>query len=1741
MADNDPAALQPEVDPGVIRSNESQEITSGTETMETGDNPREEHLVNASGAEEPKAGANASEQVSGPSGEAEKDAVATLPDQATSPRPPGDDVPNIAGEHPPPPESTSGTVSSATPAIAAPIPAKRFTSMNINKKFLAKTAAAASPGSSSSSAAPKAQASTSATRLVMPNPATHSRLVTKKLTTATPVPSVSGGWSLRATPPASLSSSPAPGDAPAAQLHPSAKPLGPADALKRPTLVSSTSALSTDSRPSAVTSRDQSPVKAWASVPVPTGDLGRNLQDFPTAAEAAADHSEGQGAKRPGTSTTQELHNADALSHTDEGDARDSFRGVHLDPKAHHWDEMEDESNDFLGEVIDFGDGKTYTVPPEEEENAATTVSKETRFGDDYDRSWPRTRPPVSDTDGAHGGQLASQHSRFPPTHGLPPRQPAGDGRVLFNERSNRLEPARVPPSTHALVPSGSSHFHGPPHAHVPRGGTGRRNSALSASERPKMGTLRDLPPHARDPPPHAVPGAAWENRARRPSDTHSTHSPVERRSSFLHDEEHPRIGSMAPRGRMGDESGSAFHGLRRETSRDSRVSVGERQPWGLALQRTTSQRTTTDSSHALEPATAPWPHSDQIASSVSSDNATRRSLLSPSHQAGTLPTIPSPQAPLTTMPAGPTGPAESSPLPIPPAAPNDERGEFMKQAAERARRRKAEEEAMREEARERARKKAAELEALSKASLVSASPLVALSRKASATCLSSGAKSPVPKSPSVSPAALPTGSVVSEALPNKPKEIPDSSSAAIVLPSWRAKPEPEPPATSVSPEAPQPAIAAQHDSVQRPPPTVKLGPGEGMGLIEELGQADGPVEVLDFSDMSKLAGRRTSITSTSDLTKTKCSISDDFLDEVPSSRRPNQVQPPFMHWNRDPRHERPFGDHSEDRARAPSTSFGKHPSGPNRSAQDGTGVKLPVSAAPNQLPLPSRSGFKEAPISALDDVMSRIKGVLTGMHADNEKPAANTPQHPAPSFSSPAPASTTSATAHAPTRPNIGVAPRWKGDGVASWRDSSNKRPLNAPLPEAQPTEPFATTRPERNDTPPPAWKTYAVHLNKSSVVRPAMPKKQAALAKLPPMPVRWDILTWDPPVERMSTRTLSRDDTFFPKITIRGVLSARVLLPSTGPSAEAQPTRQGESPVQRTRLTLVAGPDPKPARSPNLSVRAPPKGPAFSETQWRKPQVTSPLRNTLELHNHISPAPAAAAVTAEENQLETTSRSPPPHHTTLSQVTDPNVASSTASGSSRTALKQSWGTDVAFHRSLHEKRPSVMPSVSFTVSSELDDPSVPGPKEDAVAPVSNATATLEGGAPSTVGGVTAEAGLSDKINGDVGDKGEQVAAGDTSADKIPQSPTPNSSVLLTPPVKATPPWQSSNPRLPDADFIKSVWQHASPKDGAATENSLRGLADDFPSSIPHSVQEMKADEEAKPSRESTVTLSTRMPHNAHRAFQHVPTSPVPMQMSNYPSVNHLPPGPTGLSRPMPIASFSLPPPAPPQVTAQPSPYAPYVHPTPPALMYTMPPSRIAPSPAPGGPPMWMQNLGYGRPSPPAGMYPPQPGPNMPYAPPVSQLPPSMSKPQVAINGNHHPMSNPGMPHPMHMTSPAMTHVGHMGSPALAHATPLMPGGPQHMYPGMNSPGGMGMGGNVPYGAQRPAPTMMQQPPMPAPLPNGYGMSPGGSFGPNSYGRANVRSPADGVPHHMTVPHPQHAPMSPGTYHPAPNGYVRA
>jgi len=129
---------------------------------------------------------------------------------------------------------------------------------------------------------------------------------------------------------------------------------------------------------------------------------------------------------------------------------------------------MEEDNDDFLGGVIEFGDGRQYQiqpvdVPPTTQDSSPTSlpapetsspgrqpsslaagVNKEDRFSDDIDRSWPRSaglssniRPRVGPPVGAVGASTSSSSS-------LSPQE---SSRMLYNWSSNH----RVPPSSESV------------------------------------------------------------------------------------------------------------------------------------------------------------------------------------------------------------------------------------------------------------------------------------------------------------------------------------------------------------------------------------------------------------------------------------------------------------------------------------------------------------------------------------------------------------------------------------------------------------------------------------------------------------------------------------------------------------------------------------------------------------------------------------------------------------------------------------------------------------------------------------------------------------------------------------------------------------------------------------------------------------------------------------------------------------------------------------------------------------------------------------------------------------------------------------------------------------------------------------------------------------------------------------------------------------------------------------------
>ncbi|KAG8822357.1 hypothetical protein FRC19_006138 [Serendipita sp. 401] len=334
-----------------------------------------------------------------------------------------------------PTTTTTTTTSAAGTAATSATPAtqvKRFSSASINKKFLQKTslaaqaATAATPAPSGASTNP-APVKGTASPGSKPNSSTlaTSRFVTTKLTqNASSTPAKWSKESPSGTPKSVSTAS-----------TPNADPVGNG----KSGLVLQSTKLSGSTKPmSSSTANSGGPV--WGSVTSSVKANSRVQDEFPTAAEL-----KDKADKAAANSAAQRR-------------SLDAFRGIHLDPNAQHWDEMEEEE-DFLSGPVEFGDGKQYTVVPPSAEpetgepaQSSDVPATEDRLGNDFDRSWP--------------GSTQRSHSPSK-TNAGPPQE-----RLLFNERHNRMEapPTRQPPTGHALLTAHS----GPP---TGRGEPSRRGS----------------------------------------------------------------------------------------------------------------------------------------------------------------------------------------------------------------------------------------------------------------------------------------------------------------------------------------------------------------------------------------------------------------------------------------------------------------------------------------------------------------------------------------------------------------------------------------------------------------------------------------------------------------------------------------------------------------------------------------------------------------------------------------------------------------------------------------------------------------------------------------------------------------------------------------------------------------------------------------------------------------------------------------------------------------------------------------------------------------------------------------------------------------------------------------------------------------------------------------------------------------------------------------------------------------
>jgi len=155
-------------------------------------------------------------------------------------------------------------------------------------------------------------------------------------------------------------------------------------------------------------------------------------------------------------------------------------------------------------------------------------------------------------------------------------------------------------------------------------------------------------------------------------------------------------------------------------------------------------------------------------------------------------------------------------------------------------------------------------------------------------------------------------------------------------------------------------------------------------------------------------------------------------------------------------------------------------------------------------------------------------------------------------------------------------------------------------------------------------------------------------------------------------------------------------------------------------------------------------------------------------------------------------------------------------------------------------------------------------------------------------------------------------------------------------------------------SDRIKSLWDAPNEEDTNTAENSLKGIADDYPPALPTSEQELKSDEEESLKEAKSTgtnspapTTSRRFPrmsvHDVTRAFQQVPRSTSPSAETPSPP----PEAPaTQISRTTPSQTPN------PYLQNSRTSYSSYHMPQTPSVMYSVPfgPSPLTTRPIAGG-----------------------------------------------------------------------------------------------------------------------------------------------------------------------------------------------
>ena len=451
------------------------------------------------------------------------------------------------------------------------------------------------------------------------------------------------------------------------------------------------------------------------------------------------------------------------------------------------------------------------------------------------------------------------------------------------------------------------------------------------------------------------------------------------------------------------------------------------------------------------------------------------------------------------------------------------------------------------------------------------------------------------------------------------------------------------------------------------PPPTTaaKHGPLAADNDLDSLSIKEGEdVETVDFSDFGRLINGPEHTHDEQKLIPSDlvAAPSPDLVD-ARNREPPIPSKTDTSAWRR-----KQEESHSE-----PGTDDSKSGAVELKIKTDGPSTRSSVDQLHPPFPPPQRSPrantFREASMNSLDDALSRIKGALDHMHEPppSEEKSVTTETQQTRS-QPPAPVAPPQTLKSAPLKPS-----RWLPPALRPKDHVSNPFGLDV--------EEYVTKQP----LPAPPFEVATVVVPKTKVPRGPLTKRQLGQSKFPSSNIRWDILTWDPPVEGMSKRDLSLNEVLFRRPAHpKGKFRPRVNLPRSD-----NPRVRGSG------------------KGPSTGAFGRPKGGNDAQT-WRR---TEPLPEVTEV-----PEPA--------NALDTVSVSPPPvpqdeimaSRSPATVVPELPVGGSETIGRQRGQRKSLVGGDVAFYRTRADV-PNVEASsaVSFTVSSELDDGSRPELHEEA------------------------------------------------------------------------------------------------------------------------------------------------------------------------------------------------------------------------------------------------------------------------------------------------------------------------------------------------------------------------------------------------------------------------------------------